>query len=39
VVISEGEAFALVTAEPISALDRGRYVLVLQRTVGSGAES
>jgi len=38
VVISEGEAFALVMAEPISALDRGRYVLVLQRTVGSGAE-
>lgn len=39
VVISEGEAFALVTAEPISALDRGRHVLVLQRTVGSEAES
>jgi rod shape-determining protein MreC len=39
VVVAEGEAFALVTAEPISALDRGRYVLVLQRTVGSGAES
>lgn len=37
VVKSEGQAFALVTAEPISALDRGRHVLVLQRTIGSGA--
>jgi rod shape-determining protein MreC len=34
-----GEAFALVTAEPTSALDRGRFVLVLQGSVRDEGES
>jgi rod shape-determining protein MreC len=34
-----GEAFALVTAEPTSALDRGRFVLVLQGSARDEGES